>query len=248
MGDPTQLHQLMLNLCLNARDAMPHGGVLTVTAENLMLDDSYATQNIEAAMGPYVLLKVVDGGTGIPPEILPKIFDPFFTTKPVGQGSGLGLSTVLGIARGHGGFVKVYSEPGQGTTFAVYLPAAPAATVSETPPRPEIVPRGQGECILVVDDEKPLLEMTQKVLQRQGYEVLTASEGTEALALFAPRRDKIQVVLTDVSMPVMDGVSLVRILKKMEPGLNVIAASGRGSGGKASDLKALGVAKFLPKT
>jgi len=247
MGDPTQLHQLMLNLCLNARDAMPHGGILTVAAENLILDDCYATQNIEAAAGPYVVLKVIDGGTGIAPEILPKIFDPFFTTKPVGQGSGLGLSTVLGIARGHGGFVKVYSEPGQGTTFAAYLPAAPEASVAETRPKPEIVPRGQGECILVVDDEKPLLEMTQKVLERQGYEVLTASEGTEALALFAPRRDKIQVVLTDVSMPVMDGVSLVRILKKMEPGLNVIAASGRGSGGKASDLKALGVEKFLAK-
>ncbi len=247
MGDPTQIHQLLLNLCLNARDAMPNGGMLTISAENTVLDDYFVTQNLDAKAGSHVLFTVADNGTGIAPEILHKIFDPFFTTKEVGKGTGLGLSTVLGIVKGHEGFIKVYSEPGRGSTFNVYLPATPAAVAPEAAPAASALPRGQGELILVVDDEKPLLEMTQKVLERQGYQVLTAGDGTEALALFAPLREKIQVVLTDISMPIMDGVALARVLKKMEPGLNVIAASGRGSGGKASDLKALGVETFLTK-
>ena len=247
LGDATQIHQVLLNLCLNARDAMPDGGTLSLSAENVVLDDYYASQNLEAAPGAYVLLKASDTGSGIPPDIMEKIFDPFFTTKASGHGTGLGLSTVLGIAKGHGGFVKVYSEPGRGSAFNVYLPAAPEAIAPEAAKKTDALPRGQGELILVVDDEKPILEMTQKVLERHGYQVLTAGDGTEALALFAQLREKIRVVLTDVSMPVMDGVALVRVLRKMEPGLNVIAASGRGSGGKASDMKVLGIEKFLAK-
>src|SRR5439155_9394970 len=140
-------HQLVLNLCLNARDAMPHGGMLTLTAENVVLDDYFVTQNLEAAAGPHVLLTVADNGTGIAPQILHKIFDPFFTTKEIGKGTGLGLSTVLGIAKGHGGFVKVYSEPGRGSAFNVYLPAAPEAIAPEAAKKTDPLPRGQGELI-----------------------------------------------------------------------------------------------------
>ena len=247
MGDPTQIHQVLLNLCLNARDATPGGGTLTVAAENAMLDDHYAAQNPEAATGPYVLLKVSDSGIGIAPEIMDKIFDPFFTTKELGKGTGLGLSTVLGIAKSHGGFVKVYSEPGRGSTFSVYLPATPDLVATEEGPRAAALPGGQGELILVVDDEEPILELTRKTLERHGYKALTARDGTEALVLFAQWRGKIRAVLTDVSMPVMDGVTLIRVLRKMEPGVNVIAASGRGSGGKAFELKTLGIHKFLTK-
>ena len=247
IGDPTQLHQVLLNLSLNARDAMPGGGMLTMAAENIVLDDDYATQNLEAKAGSYVLLNVSDTGVGIAPEIIDKIFDPFFTTKDVGKGTGLGLSTVLGIVKGHGGFVKIYSEPGRGSTVAVYLPAIPEGVEPGAAPKADALPCGQGELILVVDDERPILELTRKILERHGYQALTANDGTEALSLFAQWQGKIRVVLTDVSMPVMDGVALVRVLRKMEPELNVIAASGRGSGGKASDLKTLGINKFLTK-
>jgi len=165
----------------------------------------------------------------------------------VGRGTGLGLSTVLGIAKGHGGFVKAYSEPGRGSTFVVYLPATPEVAPEAVDRKETPLPHGRGELVLVVDDEEPIRQLTREILERKGYTAVTAVDGTDALALFSKWQDKIKVVLTDVSMPGMDGVALVRLLRKMEPGLKVIAASGRGSGGRATEFKALGINRFLTK-
>ncbi|HSH15143.1 MAG TPA: PAS domain S-box protein, partial [Verrucomicrobiae bacterium] len=171
-GDATQLHQVFMNLCVNARDAMPQGGKLTVGAENLVLDEVYAGMNPDAQPGPYVVVRVEDTGTGVPVEIQERIFDPFFTTKELGKGTGLGLSTTLGILRGHGGFVNLYSEPGKGAKFKVYLPAKTTPGAAErTAVEQTRLPRGNGELVLVVDDEESVRSVTQKTLERFGYRV-----------------------------------------------------------------------------
>jgi len=227
LGDPTQIHQILMNLCVNARDAMPKGGGLTITAENAVIDEQYASMHVEAKPGKYVVIGVADTGTGIPPEILDKIFDPFFTTKEIGKGTGLGLSTVIAIVKGHDGFLNVASEPGKGTTFKIYLPAI--ERTSETPEAKEELddlPRGQGETVLIVDDEASILTITGQTLDAFGYKVLTANDGVEAIARYAENRGTIAVVLTDMAMPVMDGPSMIRVLMKMNPKVKVIAASG----------------------
>lgn len=228
LGDPTQLHQVLLNLSVNARDAMPAGGTLTLSAENFPVDDHYASMTPGAKAGPHVRFGVVDTGTGIPPQNLDKIFDPFFTTKELGHGTGLGLSSVIGIVKSHGGFLGVYSEIGRGTTFRVYLPAEvdEQATLKEAPGAS--LPPAQGELLLLVDDETPILQIAQALLQGHGYEVLTAEDAAAALAIFAMRKDDIRLVLTDLSMPVMDGVALIRTLRKMKPDVPIIASTGRG--------------------
>jgi two-component system, cell cycle sensor histidine kinase and response regulator CckA len=228
IGDPTQLHQILLNLCVNARDAMPAGGTLTISAENFPVDEHYASMTPGAKKGDHVLFEVTDSGMGIPLQNIDKIFDPFFTTKELGHGTGLGLSSVLGIVKSHGGFMTVDSEVGHGTTFRVYLPAKAGELqkVEETPDA--IYPRAQGELLLLVDDEKPILQTAQSLLEGHGYRVLTASESTEALAIFAIRKDEIKLVLTDLAMPLMDGITLIRTLQKMKPGVRVIASTGRG--------------------
>ncbi|MEI7929457.1 MAG: PAS domain S-box protein, partial [Verrucomicrobiales bacterium] len=194
MGDPTQLHQVLLNLCVNARDAMPNGGKLTISAENLMLDAHYASLNPEAKPGPYVFIQIEDTGSGIPPGILEKIFDPFFTTKEVGKGTGLGLSTSLAIVKSHGGFLRVYSEMGKGTKFHINLPARTelsATTAAETVAE---MPRGHGELILIVDDEVSVRLITQRTLETFGYRVLLASDGSESVAIYATRKAEIAAV------------------------------------------------------
>ena len=228
-GDATQLHQVFLNLCVNARDALPQGGRLTLTAEETDLDEAYARMETQARPGRYVLVRVADTGTGIPPDILDKIFDPFFTTKEQGKGTGLGLATVLGIVRGHGGFVNVRSEVGKGTQFSVYLPVAPTGVACAPAPR-EVLPCGSGELVLVVDDEAAIREITRTTLEANGYRVLTAGDGTEALALFAQHRPDIRLVLTDMMMPVMDGPATVRALRKLAPQVRVVAMSGLAAG------------------
>ena len=172
LGDPTHVHQVLLNLCINARDAMPHGGTLKVIAENVQLDEHYAAQDTEGKQGPFLSLRVADSGTGIPKEIMDKIFDPFFTTNEIGKGTGLGLATVMGIVKSHGGLVHVYSEVGKGSVFNVMLPATPnAASAGEEPTR-EPLPKGNGEAILVVDDEPGILAATCKLLERHNYRPL----------------------------------------------------------------------------
>jgi CheY-like chemotaxis protein len=236
-----------MNLCVNARDAMPQGGTLTIRAENVVLDENYARMHLEAAPGKYVMITVIDTGLGIPPETLNKIFEPFFTTKETGKGTGLGLSTALTIVRSHGGFVNVYSEVGKGTQFAICLPAIElGAAVQEETKRPEL-PVGHGELVLVVDDEEAIREITKGTLETFGYKVLTASDGTEAVALYAAHKQDVRVVLTDMMMPFMDGPATIRALQKLDPQVKIIAASGLAANEKAAEAASAGVKTFLPK-
>jgi len=204
-GDPTQLHQVLMNLCINARDAMPDGGTLKVAAENTTIDKTYVQMQLAARTGDHLWITVSDTGHGIPPKIINQIFDPFFTTKPQGQGTGLGLSTVQGIVKGHGGFINVYSEVGKGSQFSVYLPLAEATNAESSSARRSEISFGEGELILVVDDEAAIREIAKGTLENFGYRVLTASDGAEALALYAEHKGEIAVVLTDMMMPLMNG-------------------------------------------
>lgn len=244
-GDATQLHQVLMNFCVNARDAMLGGGRLTIKADNVHIDDNYARMNLEARPGQFVVITIADTGVGIPPHIINRIFEPFFTTKEHGKGTGLGLSTALGIVKGHGGFINVYSEVGKGTQFKIYLPVAetPFTTASEWS---TAMPTGRGELILVVDDEVAIREITKGTLETYGYRALTAADGTEAVALYAQHKDEIRVVLTDLMMPYMDGPVTIRALHKMNPHLKIIATSGLAENMKLADVNG-SVRCFLPK-
>jgi PAS domain S-box-containing protein len=249
-ADSTQIHQLLTNLCVNARDAMPHGGNLTVTVEHVVLDDVYAGMNLEAKPGRYVLVRVEDTGAGIPPAIVDRIFEPFFTTKEFGKGTGLGLSTAHAIVRSHGGFIHVYSEVGKGTRFKVHLPVeTPDAVLEEAAAAPETpkLPRGNGECVLVVDDEEAIRVVARRTLERFGYRVLLASNGAEAVSLYAQHRDDVAVVLTDMSMPVMDGPATIIALRTLNPRVRIIGSSGLMSGGTPPGSPAARLHHFVSK-
>lgn len=246
-ADPTQIHQILMNLCINARDAMPSGGFLTLTAKNVALDENYARMNVDAKPGNYILLTVADTGTGMTREIQQRIFDPFFTTKEVGKGTGLGLATALTIAKGHGGFINVYSESGKGSQFSIYLSASDASSILETETPARSLPKGNGEVILVVDDEQNIREITQASLEKFGYKVLTAMDGTDALVIYAQQAPKISAVLTDIAMPNMDGVATIRALKKINPGVRAIAMSGLMSPTHTAELRDLQVNAILSK-
>ncbi len=225
-ADATQIYQVLMNLCVNARDAMPAGGDLAVTLRNVTLDEKHRPLHPDARPGRYVRLMVTDTGIGIAPENLDQIWEPSFSVKAPGEGTGLGLPSVLRIARGHGGFVHVDSRIGQGSCFEVYFPAA---IVPELEPGPEpeaTFSQGRGETILVVDDERAIQEFTSAIFARHGYRVLTAGDGTEALALFAQQKDQIDLVLTDMMMPCLDGFATIRGLQRIKPGLPVIVTSG----------------------
>ena len=246
-GDPTQLHQVFMNLFLNAKDAMVHGGRLNVEAANTEIDDNYARMQPEAKPGKYVVVTVADSGNGIAPANLCRVFEPFFTTKEVGKGTGLGLSTAQGIIRSHGGFITVYSELGKGTSFRVYLPSAECHAGDESPSGKTTLPLGRGESILVVDDEIAVREIIKVTLEANGYKVLTASDGTEAVATFATRRSQIKLVVVDVMMPYLDGGGTVRALQKLEPSTKFLAISGLMDNEKIAELCEMGNITFLPK-
>jgi len=246
-ADATQIHQVLMNLCVNARDAMPQGGRLTVAAENVSFDASYAHMHPEAKPGAYVLLKVADTGTGIPADILDKVYDPFFTTKEKGKGTGLGLSTVLGIVRGHGGFIEVDTTVGRGTQFSVYLPAAVLTETVTAPLLDGLSFMGRGELILVVDDEASIRAITKATLEAHGYAVLTAGDGPTAVALYAQHRQAIRAVVTDMRMPIMDGSLTIRAIQNMDPEVPVIAVSGLMTNGAEADVARLGTRFFLRK-
>ena len=247
-GDATQLHQVLLNLCVNARDAMPDGGTLTVSAANATIDQTYTSSTADRVMplGPYVRLEVADTGVGIPIEIRDRIFDPFFTTKQAGKGSGLGLSTVAAIARAHNGYIAVHSRPGRGTTFELYLPAAAeSATRHQSGPQPA-APQGHGELLLVVDDDESVLAAMAETLNAAGYRVVTATDGMIGLAQYAARRDELKAVITDVVMPNADGAALIRGLAERKAALPVIVTSG-GSSEENDALRSIHVSHFLQK-
>ncbi|MFN2475375.1 MAG: PAS domain S-box protein [Chthoniobacterales bacterium] len=223
-ADSAQLHQLLLNLCTNACEAMPGGGRLSLSAENFHVDENYAAMTLCAKAGPYILICVSDTGCGIPRHLIDKIYDPFFTTKPAGKGSGLGLSTALGIAKSHGGVLDGYSSPGS-TTMRVLLPAMPAAGPKNGAGKVDL-PRGRGETILVVENEEKLREVAEAVLLKSGYKVLIADSGPAALGVFAQRSAEVALVLTHYAMPLMDGITLARTLFKMKPETPVVISSG----------------------
>jgi PAS domain S-box-containing protein len=248
LGDPTQVHQILLNLCVNARDAMPDGGALIINVENCVLDEHYVSMHIDAKTGRYVHISVTDSGAGIPKDIMDKIFEPFFTTKDIDKGTGLGLSTVMAIVKSHEGYVNVYSEPGRGTTFDVYLPSMEMSSeVRQEQADETSMPRGNEETVLVVDDEASILTIASQTLQAFGYRVLTAGDGAEAVAVYAQHRHEIAVVLTDMSMPVMDGASTISALVRINPVIKVIASSGIGANSRAAKGAGSRVKHFLTK-
>jgi two-component system cell cycle sensor histidine kinase/response regulator CckA len=244
-GDATQLHQVLMNLCVNARDAMLEGGTLSLSAANLWIDENYTRMNLDAQVGAYIMVSVTDTGMGISPEILDRIFEPFFTTKELGKGTGLGLSTVLGIIKSHGGFVEVLSSVGSGTQFKVYLPAVQAAETLAV--QNEELIFGEGELILVVDDEASIREVNQASLESHNYRVVTACDGIEAIAHYVQRKDEINLVLIDMMMPSMDGMTAIRTLNKIDPQVKIIAVSGLLSSTQIPETITSNIQAFLPK-
>ncbi|MBD2566520.1 PAS domain S-box protein [Anabaena lutea] len=223
-GDVTQLHQVIMNLVVNARDAMPEGGILNISAQNMYIDEAYTRMHLESKVGNYIVITIMDTGIGMSPSILERIFEPFFTTKEVSAGTGLGLSTVRGIIKSHDGFITVSSQVGQGSKFKIFLPAV------EAPQNQALdqleMPLGQGELILVVDDEAQIRDVATIILENHNYQTMTASNGIEAIALYAQHKQEISAVLMDMMMPEMDGITAIRTLQKIDPKVQVIASSG----------------------
>jgi PAS domain S-box-containing protein len=247
-ADPTQIHQVLLNLCINARDAMPNGGSLTVSADNCILEPTSLASQPQGRGGRYVAIAVTDTGVGMSAEVRARIFEPFFTTKGKSGGTGLGLSTVQAIAKSHRGVVRVESEPGQGTTFKVFLPAVgDSSAAGRLPEDAEPRRRGQGETILIVDDEASILTIVSQTLQFFGYRVLTAADGAAAVALYADRRQTIDLVLTDLMMPVMGGAALIHALKRLNPNVRIVASTGLNSDARLADLDSTSVDRVLVK-
>ena len=246
-ADATQMHQVLMNLCVNARDAMPEGGSIAIKAENVRVDENYARMHLEAKPGRFVMVSVTDTGPGMSPAVQSRIFEPFFTTKEMTKGTGLGLSTALTIVKSHGGFINVYSELHKGSQFTIYLPALDTPGAVDSVALQTDLPLGHGELILVVDDEESIREITRGTLETFGYTVVTASDGTEALALYADKKHEIAAVLTDMVMPFMDGSATIRALQRMNPNVRIIAASGLGAGQRAGEGALEGVAVFLNK-
>lgn len=225
-GNATQLHQVLLNLCVNARDAMPEGGSLSLAADNLELDDAAAQAIPGGRPGAFVVLMVSDTGSGMPPEVVKKIFEPFFTTKPEGKGTGLGLSTTSRILKSHEGFITVQSQPGEGTTFEIYLPRFSEGATEAATTKVDATPRGQGQLILVADDDEAVRELLRRSLEEHGYRVLAAANGAEAVSQFKAKPGEVALVISDQSMPVMDGPRAIAAIRETRANVPVIILSG----------------------
>ncbi|EDX83015.1 PAS fold family [Synechococcus sp. PCC 7335] len=243
-ADATHLYQALMNLLVNARDAMPNGGQLTLSAVNLDLDEAFASSHIDASVGPYLLITVSDNGVGIPADQLDRIFEPFFSTKQSIGGTGLGLSTVHGIVKNHDGFVTVYSEVGKGTQFKIYLPAIESTDTNEDTVS---FPSGNGELLLVVDDDKPICDVAKIALEKHNYQVLVAEGGIEAIAKYTEHKADIEMVLLDMTMPDLDGSTAIRILRQINPNLKIIAVSGLPGNERVAAALGDSIKAFLPK-
>jgi PAS domain S-box-containing protein len=223
-ADPGQIEQVIINLAVNSRDAMPQGGTLAIETSAVDLDESYAAMHLPVVPGPYVMLTVTDTGVGMSKDVQARIFEPFFTTKEAGKGTGLGLATVYGIVKQSDGYIWVYSEPGQGTTFRIYLPRVAGEADAPLAAAP-VVATGGSETILLVEDDEPLRRLARQVLERHGYTVLDAADPEQALAV-AAHVGVVQLLLTDVVMPGMGGRELAERLLRERPGLKVLYISG----------------------
>ncbi len=226
VGDATQLHQVLLNLTVNARDAMPDGGRLTISAENFTGRGTGEKGANQPVSGTHILVKITDTGKGIPAELRDRIFEPFFTTKELGKGTGLGLSTAHAIVKGHGGILDLETAEGRGTTFKVYFPAVQTLLEERAQPEGRDQHHGSGETVLLVDDEPMVRMVTQRILEGSGYRVLTACDGASAVALYAERRQEVDIVLTDMMMPGLDGAATIRALRGINANVQIVAASG----------------------
>jgi two-component system, cell cycle sensor histidine kinase and response regulator CckA len=224
-ADATQLHQVFMNLCINARDAMPEGGTLTLEAKNIVLDANYTRMHLDAQEGHYIAITIADTGTGIAPEVVDRMFEPFFTTKELGKGTGLGLSTVLTIVKQHGGFVTVYSELNKGTNFTVYLPALADSIAPQSAENLDDLD-GNRELILVVDDEAAIREIMKVSLETHNYRVITACDGIDAFSVYAEHKQAVRLIILDLMMPSLDTSTIILTLKKMNPQVQIIAMSG----------------------
>jgi len=245
-ADPSQMSQVLMNLCVNARDAMPEGGVLTLETRNVTLGEEYARTHIEAKPGHYVRLSVSDTGVGMSEEVQSHLFEPFFTTKEAGEGTGLGLSTVYGIVKAHNGFITVYSEVGRGSTFHIYLPAKEQGVETVVEEEGIELPRGT-ETVLLVDDEEAVRELGRSILERCGYNALVAQNGAEALEVYRERGGEIALVVLDMVMPEMDGRECLRRLLEMDPEARVLIATGYTVGSSARALVSEGALGVVEK-
>jgi PAS domain S-box-containing protein len=246
LGDPTQCHQVLLNLCVNARDAMPNGGQLRLSAATETIAPHH---ELPSALTPgrYLVIRVEDTGTGIPAQLLDRIFDPFFTTKEAGKGTGLGLSTSQTIVRNHGGHIRVFSEPGRGSRFHVYFPVAPAPAAAAPVEARLAAPKGAGQTLLIVDDEDAVRRVLSRTLERAGYQVLQAANGKEALTIYSNVGSSIAAVIIDMTMPVLGGMPTMRELVKINPDVRIIAASGIHDNEAAAKSIGAQVKQFLGK-
>ncbi len=247
VGDPTQIHQVLMNLCINARDAMPRGGALTITAENITFSEKQVWMMNEVAPGRFVQITVVDTGIGMSAELIDRAFEPFFTTKPQGQGSGLGLSTSAGIVSSHKGFINVTSSVGKGSQFRVYIPAKDNTGDPQRDSGEIAVPSGNNELILVVEDEIEVRDIIRLTVEANGYRTLGASDGVAGLSLYRQHRDEINLVLSDLSMPGMDGVSMSRAIREIDPQVKIIGISGLRQAESSDELYRAGIRTVLCK-
>ncbi|NJL81494.1 MAG: response regulator [Richelia sp. SM2_1_7] len=244
-ADPTQIYQVLMNLVVNARDAMPNGGTITIAAQNQYIDESYTRMNIEAKVGNYVVVIITDTGTGIPAKIIERVFEPFFTTKEPGKGTGLGLSTAIGIVKNHGGFIEVSSQLGKGSQFKVYLPSTQETTVEAA--QENAVQIGNSELILVVDDEPAICEIIKTTLESHNFNVFTAVDGIEAISTYVQNQKKIHLVLIDMMMQEMDGARTIMTLQQLNPQVQIIAMSGLASTEALAQAAGTGIQGFLAK-
>ena len=245
-ADPTQMDQVIMNVVVNARDAMPEGGSLTIETANVFLGEEYAKTHLNVIPGNYVVLMLTDSGIGMDEETMSRIFEPFFTTKELDKGTGLGLSVVFGIVEQHGGFVRYYSQRGQGTTCKIYFPAIISGP-NITRLKLKEIPVGGSETILIVDDEDQILDFLSRVLENSGYSVITARNGQEALERFLKYRNKLSLIILDLVMPEMDGKQCLEEVLRIDPSVKVMISSGFSANGKISNVMKIGAKAFVTK-